>query len=106
MGDPNSPAGRAPPPDPRMQRKLLDFIVRFVSDVDRAILNVRITAAYIASAIRHLKASSALGMDGLTAGFYQVAPDVFGECLIIVFHDRLKCGVLLPSQRKSAVLLL
>ena len=53
-----------------------------------------------------MKASSAPGMDGLTAGFYQVAPDMFGECLSIVFHDRLKRGILLPSQRKSAVVLL
>ena len=106
MGDPNSPAGRAPPPDDVMQRKLLDSIMRFVSEVDRAILNAPVTAADLASAIRHMKASSAPGMDGLTAGFYQVAPDVFGECLSIVFNDRLRLGVLLPSQRKSAVVLL
>ena len=106
MGDPNSPTGRAPPPDGGMQRKLLDSIVRFVSEVDRAILNAPVTAADMASAIRHMKATSAPGMDGLTAGFYQVAPDVFGECLSIVFNDRLRLGVLLPSQRKSAVVLL
>jgi exonuclease III len=106
MGDPNSPAGRAPPPDDGMQRKLLDSIVRFVTEVDRAILNAPVTASDLASAIRHMKASSAPGMDGLTAGFYQVAPDVFGECLSIVFNDRLQRGVLLPSQRKSAVVLL
>ena len=106
MGDPDSPAGRAPPPDDSMQRKLLDSIVRFVTEVDRALLDAPVTASDLASAIRHMKASSAPGMDGLTAGFYQVAPDVFGECLCIVFNDRLKRGVLLPSQRKSAIMLL
>src|SRR6266496_2945256 len=68
---PSSGAGRAPPPDDGMQRKLLDSIVRFVTEVDRAILNASVTASDLASAIRHMKASSAPGMDGLTAGFYQ-----------------------------------
>ncbi|POM79902.1 Polyprotein of L1-like non-LTR Retrotransposon Zorro 3, partial [Phytophthora palmivora] len=35
-----------------------------------------------------------------------VAPEVFGQCLEIVFNDRLKRGNLLASQRKSAVVLL
>ncbi|KAL8024079.1 putative reverse transcriptase domain, Endonuclease/exonuclease/phosphatase superfamily [Plasmopara halstedii] len=95
-----------PPPDEIMQRKLLDSIVRTVSEVDRALLDAPITAADLANAIRHMKATSSPGMDGLTAGFYQVAPDVFGECLSIVFNDQLYRGVLLPSQRKSAVVLL
>ncbi|KAG3198981.1 hypothetical protein PC129_g24225 [Phytophthora cactorum] len=106
MGDPISPAGRAPPPNDGIQRKLLDSIVCFVSEIDRAILSAPVTTADLTSAIRHMKATSAPGMDGLTAGFYQVAPVVFGECLSIVFNDRLQCGVLLPSQRKSAVVLL
>uniref|UniRef100_K3XDI8 Reverse transcriptase domain-containing protein n=1 Tax=Globisporangium ultimum (strain ATCC 200006 / CBS 805.95 / DAOM BR144) TaxID=431595 RepID=K3XDI8_GLOUD len=106
MGDPNSPSGRAPPPDEAMQRKLLDSIVCSVKEIDRAVLNAPVTASDLASAIRHMKATSAPGMDGLTAGFYQVAPDVFGECLSIVFSYQLRRGVLLPSQRKSAVVLL
>lgn len=106
MGDPDSPAGRASPPDNGMQRKLLDLIVRFASEIDLAILNAPVTASDVASAIRHMRATSALGMDGLTAGFYQVSPDVFGECLSIVFKDRLRRGELLLSQRKSAVVLL
>ena len=106
MGDPSSPAGQTPSPDDRIQHRLLDSVVRFVSNTDRAILTAPVTASDLANAIRHMKASSAPGMDGLTAGFYQVAPDVFGECLCIVFKDRLHRGVLLPSQRKSAVMLL
>ncbi|KAF1327039.1 putative Pollike protein, partial [Globisporangium splendens] len=106
MGDSDSPAGRAPPPDEAVQRKLLDSIVRFTSETDRDILNAPVTSHDLADAIRHMKATSAPGMDGLTAGFYQVAPDVFGECLSLVFNDQLRRGVLLPSQRKSAVVLL
>ncbi|KAF1328765.1 putative Pollike protein, partial [Globisporangium splendens] len=106
MGDPDSPAGRAPPPDETMQRKLLDSIVRFTSETDRDIVNAPVTSHDLADAIRHMKATSAPDMDGLTAGFYQVAPDVFGECLSLVFNDQLRRGVLLPSQRKSAVVLL
>ncbi|KAF1315557.1 putative Pollike protein, partial [Globisporangium splendens] len=106
MGDPDSPAGRAPPPDETMQRNLLDSIVRFTSETDRDILNAPVTSHDLADAIRHMKATSAPDMDGLTAGFYQVAPDVFGECLSLVFNDQLRRGVLLPSQRKSAVVLL
>uniref|UniRef100_K3XDJ8 Reverse transcriptase domain-containing protein n=1 Tax=Globisporangium ultimum (strain ATCC 200006 / CBS 805.95 / DAOM BR144) TaxID=431595 RepID=K3XDJ8_GLOUD len=77
MGDPDSPSGRAPPPDEAMQRKLLDSIVRSVPEIDRAILNAPVVAADLANAIRHMRATSAPGMDGLTAGFYQVTPDVF-----------------------------
>ncbi|KAF1327222.1 putative Pollike protein, partial [Globisporangium splendens] len=106
MGDPDSPAGTAPPPDEAKQQTLVDSIIRVLSELDREILNAPVTASDIADSIRHMKASSAPGMDGLTAGFYQVAPDVFGECLSIVFNDQLRRGTLLPSQRKSAVVLL
>lgn len=106
MGDPASPAGRASPPGAVIQRKLLDSVTRTVSEVDHNILNAPVSAAELASAIRHMKATSSPGMDGLTAGFYQVAPDIFGECLSIVFSALLHCGALLPSQRKSAVVLL
>ncbi|KAF1321893.1 putative Pollike protein, partial [Globisporangium splendens] len=106
MGDPDSPAGRAPPPDEAMQRKLLDSIVRSTLEMDRDILDAPVTSHDLADAIRHMKATSAPGMGGLTAGFYQVAPDVFGECLSLVFNDQLRRGVLPPSQRKSAVVLL
>ncbi|KAF1328370.1 putative Pollike protein, partial [Globisporangium splendens] len=106
MGDPDSPAGTAPPPDEAKQQTLIDSIIRVLSELDREILNAPVTASDLADSIRHMKASSAPGMDGLTAGFYQVAPDVFGECLSIVFNDQLRRGILLPSQRKSAVVLL
>ncbi|KAF1331473.1 putative Pollike protein, partial [Globisporangium splendens] len=106
MGDPNSPTGRAPPPDNAVQRKLLDSVVRVLSELDREALDMDVTALDLTEAIKHMKATSSPGMDGLTAGFYQVAPDVFGQCLELVFNDRLERGKLLASQRKSAVVLL
>lgn len=106
MGDVASPGGMAPAPDATDQLSLLDSVERFVSEPGRAVLDAELTSADLAAAIRHMKASSSPGMDGLTAGFYQVAPDIFGECLAIVFADRLRRGTLLVSQRKSAVVLL
>ena len=106
VGDPDSPSGRPLPPDATLQHTLLNSITSSVSSLSRAILDAPVTASDLADAIRHTKASSAPGMDGLTAAFYQVAPDVFGECLRIVFYDRLERGQLLPSQRQSAVVLL
>ena len=106
MGDPGSPSGRPLPPDVTLQHTLLNSITSSVSSLSRAILDAPVTASDLADAIRHMKASSAPGMDGLTAAFYQVAPDVFGECLRIVFYDRLERGQLLPSQRQSAAVLL
>uniref|UniRef100_A0AAV1UCY8 Reverse transcriptase domain-containing protein n=1 Tax=Peronospora matthiolae TaxID=2874970 RepID=A0AAV1UCY8_9STRA len=106
MGDPTGPAGLGPPPHAAFQRTLLNTVVRSVTSLDRDILDAPVTATDLAAAIHHMRATSSPGMDGMTAGFYQVAPDVFGDCLSIDFKDRLHRGTLLPSQRKSAVVLL
>ncbi|KAI9912348.1 hypothetical protein PsorP6_005498 [Peronosclerospora sorghi] len=106
MGDAESPSGTALAPDELKQLMLLESVSRFVSDTDRDMPNAALTAADLANAIQHMRATSSPGMDGLTAEFYQVTPDVFGECLQVVFSDRLRRGVLLMSQRKSAVVLL
>ena len=87
ISDPNSPAEMATPPDDIMQRRLLVSITRSVSSLDRAILNDLVTTADLTAAILHMRATSATGMDGLTAGFYQFAADVFGECLSMLFCD-------------------
>ena len=102
MGDDKSPFGRAPPPIVTMQRTLFESFTRTLSSMDRAILDAPITSAGLAALISHLHASSAPDMDEMTAGFYQVAPDVFRECLSNVFHDSLQRVHLLASQRKSA----
>lgn len=106
MGDPDSQTGTASPPDNTMQRKLLDSVVRTLSEPDRQALDKDVSSIDLTEAIKRMKTTSSPGIDGLTAGFYQVAPDVFGQCLALVFNDRLKRGKLLASQRKSAVVLL
>uniref|UniRef100_A0AAV1UA90 Reverse transcriptase domain-containing protein n=1 Tax=Peronospora matthiolae TaxID=2874970 RepID=A0AAV1UA90_9STRA len=83
MGDPTSPAGLGPPPHAALQRTLLNTVVRSVSSLDRDILDAPVTATDLAAAIRHMRATSSPGMD-----------------------DRLHRGTLLPSQRKSAFVLL
>ncbi|KAF1336049.1 putative Pollike protein, partial [Globisporangium splendens] len=106
MGDPDSPAGPTPPTNSSSRRKLLDTIDRRLPTEEQDLLNAPISGVDLADALKHMKASSAPGMDGLTAGFYQVATDVFGECLSIVFNCQLVRGELLYSQRQSAVCLL
>ncbi|CEG44575.1 uncharacterized protein PHALS_00926 [Plasmopara halstedii] len=69
MGDANSPTGMAPPPDDGKQRQLLKLVLRFVTYSDREMLDAELTTADLACAIRHMKATSSPGMDGLTAGF-------------------------------------
>ncbi|CEG50316.1 uncharacterized protein PHALS_08035 [Plasmopara halstedii] len=81
MGDANSPTGMAHPPDDGKQRQLLDLVLRFVTASDREMLDAELTTADLACATRHMKATSSPGMDGLTAGFYQVVPYVFGDRL-------------------------
>ncbi|KAF1333326.1 putative Pollike protein, partial [Globisporangium splendens] len=94
------------PPSAESQTRLLDSINRTLSESQCAELNDPITALELAETIRHMKARSSPGLDGFTASFYQVDPDVFGEILAIVFDYQLRRGILLPSQRKSCVVLL
>lgn len=106
MRDRDSPTGYIPPTDYSNRRKLLGTIDKRLSTEEQDLLNAPISGADLADALKHMKASSALGMDGLTAGFYQVAANVFGDCLSIVFNYQLTRGQLLYSQRQSAVCLL
>ncbi|KAF0706216.1 hypothetical protein As57867_006769, partial [Aphanomyces stellatus] len=47
------------------------------------------------------------GPDGWSAGFFQVAPEIFSELLLLVFNYQLHHhGRLLPHQRRSAITLL
>ena len=83
------------------KRTLLDSVTQFATPSDRAILDAPGTAADLASVIRHMRATSAPGINELTAGFYQVESDVFGKCLSIVFNDRIRCGHLrCPSANR------
>ncbi|KAF0707054.1 hypothetical protein As57867_006650, partial [Aphanomyces stellatus] len=46
------------------------------------------------------------GLDGFSAGFYQIDPPLFGEIMRRVFSYQLERGELLGMQRRSAVSLL
>ncbi|KAI9919594.1 hypothetical protein PsorP6_017277 [Peronosclerospora sorghi] len=86
---------KAYPVDNAKQRHLFISIRTFVSKTNSSILSSPITTSDLASENHHMKSTSAPGVKGLTAGLYQSAPDVFGECLRIVFNDRLLRGILL-----------
>ena len=70
MGGPDSPSRRPLPPDAILQLTLLNYITSSVSSLERAIVDGSVTDSDLAAAIRHMKASSAPGMDGLTTAFY------------------------------------
>lgn len=106
LGDPKSTGGQLPDPSEHMIHHLLHTIHKTLSDEEASVLNAPVTASDLAASIRKMRAHSAPGLDGFTAAFYQVAPDVFGECLEIVFNYQLTRGELLPCQRQSAISLL
>ena len=92
--------------DTGAQDQLLASIQRILSPEQAHSLDETPTAEELRHTIRHLRLSSAPGLDGLSAAFYKIAPNVFGEILSIVFRYQFQRGKLLPSQRKAAVSLL
>lgn len=106
MGDEDSTADVSLPVDEECQERLVQTLQRRLDDSAQEALCAPLIAEDFAAALKHMKPNAAPGMDGLTAGFYRVAPEVFGECLAIVFNHQLSVGELLHSQRKSAVSLL
>ncbi|DAZ93972.1 TPA: hypothetical protein N0F65_008701 [Lagenidium giganteum] len=74
MGDVERSTSPPPPPDPACQRQLLASIQKRLSTLEQEVLNAPVTSEDLASAIKHMRANSAPGLDGLTAGFYQTAP--------------------------------
>ena len=77
------------------------FIPEQVHSIDETI-----AAEELAHTIRHLRLSSVPGHDELSAAFYKISPDVFGEIFSSIFHCQFQRGILLPSQRNSTVSLL
>ena len=92
-------------PCERKQKKLLDSIQVYLASAEQDRLSTRLSTTEMAEAIKHMRSSSP-GMDGLPAAFYQLDPETFGECLRIVFEFQLERGILLRSQRHSAITLL
>lgn len=83
--------------------KLLDTITKTLSPPAAAELDAPLTAVELAATIRHLRRSSAPGLDGLGPALYQLDPDAFGAVFVVVFKHQLGRGQLLASQRKSSV---
>lgn len=106
FGDASAGGDPVAPLDEAACARLLATIDRTVSTADQEVLNAPILASDFAMAIKKMRATSAPGMDGFPAAFYQVAADDFGACLEIVFTYQLERGELLPCQRQSAITLL
>ena len=66
MGDESSPSGRAPASDTTVQRKLLGFVVEVLSELDKDFHDMDVDAADLEMAIKNMKATSVLKMNGLT----------------------------------------
>ena len=106
MGDFKNGFNHHQPPRDEPQEILLRTIQKTLSSDEDSLLSSPLTAKELSEAIKHMRGHSSPGMDGLPAAFYQISPDLFGECLRIVFNYQLTRGTLLRSQRRSAITLL
>lgn len=88
------------------QAKLLDTIDKTLNSDQRSGLDSEFTEEEFVSAIKSMSPHKAPGPDGLTAAFYQVAPEAFAKILIRVFKYQFDRKILLPDQRKSCIVLL
>ena len=70
MGDASSPTRSSPLVNHGSRRKLLKTIHKRLTADDQDLLNAPISGADFADALKHMRANSSPGMDGLTAGFY------------------------------------
>lgn len=86
-------------------KQLLDTVCRKLLHEQTVQMDSSITPTDIAASIRHLKLSSACGLDGLCPALYQLDSDAFGSILSIVFSYQLAGGTLLPSQKRICVAL-
>ncbi|KAH9101839.1 hypothetical protein AeMF1_021544 [Aphanomyces euteiches] len=77
-----------------------------LSDEAKATLDSPLTASEFADAIRSMSPEKSPGVDGFTAKFYQLDPQLFGKILRVVFQYQLQRGELLKFQRQSATALL
>jgi len=93
-------------PHPEAIHRLTTQLTQRLDSSQSDLLNGPVMAVELSQAIQHMNPHSSPGPDGLTAGFYQIAPDAFGTILQTVFVYQKSRGVLLPSQRTSAVSLL
>ncbi|OWY99593.1 Pol Polyprotein [Phytophthora megakarya] len=104
FGDPSYPTDHTSI-CPDNQNKLIESIENKIGNESKDLLDAVVTIEELTESIKHMRRSSAPGPDGLTAGFYQVAPEGFAAILNRVFQY-LERSILLPSQLKSSVCLL
>ncbi|RHY01652.1 hypothetical protein DYB36_012427 [Aphanomyces astaci] len=98
--------GDAAPPNRAARRQFLRRLKTRLTEEQRSELEEPIIPAELASAIKTMAPNKAPGMDGFPPAFFQLDCDTFGHILSIVFAYQLERGVLLGSQRRSAVTLL
>ncbi|KAF0717596.1 hypothetical protein AaE_010824 [Aphanomyces astaci] len=97
----------ADPPDHHRRRAVLEVLTKRLTLVDRESLDQPITALELCDAMKTMNPSKSPGPDGWSAGFFQVAPEIFSQLLLLVFSYQLAHhGCLLPHQRRSAITLL
>ncbi|RHY10548.1 hypothetical protein DYB25_005040, partial [Aphanomyces astaci] len=98
--------GDAAPPNRAARRQFLRRLKTRLTEEQRSELEEPIIPSELASAIKTMAPNKAPGMDGFPPAFFQLDCDTFGHILSIVFAYQLERGVLLGSQRRSAVTLL
>ncbi|KAF0706147.1 hypothetical protein As57867_006785, partial [Aphanomyces stellatus] len=97
----------AEPPDAIRRRAVLETLTERLNQFDSESLDEAITAAELCDAMKSMNPAKSPGPDGWSAGFFQVAPEIFSELLLLVFNYQLHHhGRLLPHQRRSAITLL
>jgi hypothetical protein len=90
-----------------VDRQCLCDTIQSRLDTDQSnTIDEAVSVADYAASIRQLRTNSAPGPDGFTAEIFKIDPDAFGEILSIVFDYQRQRGILLPSQRTPAVILL
>ncbi|RHY23930.1 hypothetical protein DYB32_009026 [Aphanomyces invadans] len=94
------------PPSRRAKHRFLRLITKRLTAEERDELDRPISGEELFSAIKTMHPGKAPGLDGFSAGFFQIDSALFGEILRRVFEYQLERGVLLGSQRHSAVSML
>ncbi|KAH9142090.1 hypothetical protein AeRB84_013810 [Aphanomyces euteiches] len=94
------------PRSPQETSNFLNVLERHLPQDNSEALDAPLTIDELAQSIKTMNPHKSPGIDGFSAGFYQLHPALFGEILSIVFNHQLQEGIMLASQRWSAISLL
>jgi len=89
-----TPPGHVPPNRAR-RRAVIRMLSRKLTSDQREELDRPLQATELALALKSMNPKKSPGPDGWTAGFFQVAPEVFSEILLLVFNYT--AGLQLPA---------